>query len=210
MQHTLVLDQPAPGSQLAQAGLGCLVVADHPSPVVDRDEQRPAVEVAGTGDGVDLESGPRRVGHVDGVAVVHDAFEDGERSYPHPVDEFARSLADAIEHAVPGWAARVLEPHGVDAAPVATAMLRDLMPALTAAQANPLHLLRSVAVPHLTAALRDAGVPPVARDEFSIERFPDDVYDLSPATWSDVDESLVDPGIAWGAAKAFAHKQAHS
>ena len=104
----------------------------------------------------------------------------------------------------------MLEPHGVDAAPVAAAMLADLMPALRAGQANPLHLLRSVAVPHLTAALGDAGVAPVERDEFSVDRFPDDVYDLSPATWSDVDESLVDPGITWGAAKAFAHKQAHS
>ena len=104
----------------------------------------------------------------------------------------------------------MLAPHGVDAAPVAAAMLADLMPALAAARANPLHLLRSVAVPHLTAALRDAGVAAVRRDEFAVDRFPDDVYDLSPATWSDVDESLVDPGIAWGAAKAFAHKQAHS
>jgi hypothetical protein len=28
------------------------------------------------------------------------------------------------------------------------------------------------------------------------------VYDLSPATWGDVDESLQEPGLIWGAWKA--------
>ncbi len=47
------------------------------------------------------------------------------------------------------------------------------------------------------------------RDKFSTERFPDDDYDLTPATWSDLDPSLLDLGITWGAAKAFVHKQRH-
>ena len=40
------------------------------------------------------------------------------------------------------------------------------------------------------------------RDEFEERAFPDDVYRLSPATWSDVDPSLHEPGIIWGAYKA--------
>jgi hypothetical protein len=49
----------------------------------------------------------------------------------------------------------------------------------------------------------------VERDKFSRERFPDDVYDLTPATWSDVDPALQELGITWGAAKAFVHKLRH-
>jgi hypothetical protein len=66
---------------------------------------------------------------------------------------------------------------------------------------NPLAILRR-AVRYPTAVLRDAGVPPVRRDEFKERAFPDDVYDLAPATWKDVDESLQEPGIVWGAWKA--------
>ncbi len=66
---------------------------------------------------------------------------------------------------------------------------------------NPLGVLRA-AVVHPTAVLAAAGVPPVRRDPFAEEAFPDDCYDLSPATWSDVDASLHEPGIIWGAWKA--------
>jgi hypothetical protein len=45
-------------------------------------------------------------------------------------------------------------------------------------------------------------VPPIRRSEFDRETFPDDVYGLSPATWSDIDESVHDPGLFWGAWKA--------
>jgi hypothetical protein len=66
---------------------------------------------------------------------------------------------------------------------------------------NPLAILRS-AVRYPTAVLRDAGVPPVRRDEFKEHAFPDDIYDLAPATWKDIDESLQEPGIVWSAWKA--------
>lgn len=66
---------------------------------------------------------------------------------------------------------------------------------------NPLAILRA-AVAHPTAVLAAAGVPPVVRDEFAERAFPDDVYDLSPASFADVDPSLHDPGLVWGAAKA--------
>lgn len=33
--------------------------------------------------------------------------------------------------------------------------------------------------------------------------FPDDVYHLGPATWSDIDAALHEPGLTWGAWKAM-------
>jgi hypothetical protein len=68
-------------------------------------------------------------------------------------------------------------------------------------RANPLDILRS-AVGGPTAVLRAAGAQPVARDRFAEERFPNDVFDLTPATWADIDESLAEPGLTWGAWKA--------
>ena len=76
---------------------------------------------------------------------------------------------------------------------------------------TPLAIIRDVAVPLLTSTLQSMGAPvPDGRDPFLRERFPDDVYALTPAGWADVDESLVAPGIAWGAAKAWTHKARHS
>jgi hypothetical protein len=66
---------------------------------------------------------------------------------------------------------------------------------------NPLAILRD-AVRYPTALLQEAGIPPVQRDEFKERAFPDDVYDLAPATWKDVDPALQEPGIIWGAWKA--------
>lgn len=66
---------------------------------------------------------------------------------------------------------------------------------------TPLTVLRS-SVSYPTEVLRAAGVPPAPRDEFDERAFPSDVYRLGPAHWSDVDESLQEPGIAWGAWKA--------
>lgn len=79
-------------------------------------------------------------------------------------------------------------------------------------RSTPLAVVRDVAVPLLTSALRTGGaaVPVGDRDEFAVRHFPDDVYGLTPSSWADIDESLVSPGIAWGAAKAFVHKQRRS
>jgi hypothetical protein len=57
--------------------------------------------------------------------------------------------------------------------------------------------------------LRAAGVPPVVRDEHQERLFPEDVYDLAPANFADVDPALAEVGLAWGAAKAFEHLQRH-
>lgn len=66
---------------------------------------------------------------------------------------------------------------------------------------GPLALLRE-AVRFPTAVLAAAGVPAVSRDEFAERSFPDDVYDLSPASFADLDPELHEPGLVWGAAKA--------
>jgi hypothetical protein len=66
---------------------------------------------------------------------------------------------------------------------------------------NPLQTLRE-AVRFPTGVLRDAGVPAKVRDEFDEKINPDDVYGIGPAHWNDIDESLTEPGIVWGAAKA--------
>lgn len=66
---------------------------------------------------------------------------------------------------------------------------------------GPLALLRA-ATDHPTAVLRAAGVPPVVRDEAAVRIHPDDVYDLTPASFADVHPDLHEPGLTWGAAKA--------
>ncbi|HEX7167104.1 MAG TPA: hypothetical protein VF230_08995, partial [Acidimicrobiales bacterium] len=135
------------------------------------------------------------------------------------VQEHATALGDAIERALPGWIERSIAKlgPGVDARPAVEAALAHVLPrvrSLIAADVDeqhttPLALLRD-AVPFMTDALRAATVPPVDRDDFERDRFPDDDYGLTPASWADVDPSLVEPGIAWGAAKAWTHKRRHA
>ena len=53
--------------------------------------------------------------------------------------------------------------------------------------------------------LAQVGARPVPRDEFRERSFPDDVYDLVPGSFADVDAGLHEPGLVWGAAKAHVH-----
>ncbi len=150
------------------------------------------------------------------------AGHDGE------VEQQATALADAIEAALPAWVersvARILEEHFGRAEPELMAAAAeagrrardDVGPrvrALLAADVDeqrttPLSLLRE-AVRYPTGVLREAGVPPADRDRVQARLFPDDVYDLAPATFADLDPALAEPGIAWGAAKAYVHLQRH-
>jgi hypothetical protein len=75
---------------------------------------------------------------------------------------------------------------------------------------TPLAIVRAAAVPYPTEVLREAGVPPVQRDEMAERLFPDDLYDLTPASFADLGSELKDVGLAWGAAKAFEHKRRHA
>lgn len=151
----------------------------------------------------------------------------------HPPDDpadaaalagYAAALGDAIEAAIPGWVDRkvreVLAAQGIVAdnrvasaiAAAAAAAAADGLPRVRALLAtdvddqrsNPLGIVRSL-VRYPTGVLRSAGARPVARDDFSARTFPDDVYDLTPANFTDVDPALHEPGITWGAAKAHVH-----
>lgn len=157
----------------------------------------------------------------------------GQPDGGHPLDDpgdaaalaaHARALADAVGAAVPGWIdrsiRRVLAAQQIAVDPTLDRRIRqaaaeagaeggrrvrDLLATDVDAQAaNPLAVLRSV-VRHATQVLQAAGAHPARRDEFSERAFPDDVYDLSPATFADVDPALHEPGIVWGAAKAHVH-----
>jgi hypothetical protein len=133
------------------------------------------------------------------------------------LDALAAALADAVEAALPAWVARSVETRaGVvaadvraaaddagrrAAADVGTRVRRLLATDVDDQRGNPLAVLRE-AVRYPTEVLRAAGVAPAARDAFAERAFPDDVYDLAPATWSDIDPGLQERGIVWGAAKA--------
>ena len=144
------------------------------------------------------------------------------------MDEHGRALAEAVERALPGWvercvlrclaaAGRLPEPAvmaaTVEAGRNATAEVGAEVRALVAADIDeqattPLSIVRG-AVQYPTAVLREAGVPPVVRDRIQERLFPEDVYDLTPATFAEVDPALAEPGLVWGAAKAHAHIQRH-
>lgn len=144
------------------------------------------------------------------------------------MEDAGTALASAITVALPGWVERSIQERyvawagrstrelteaAVEAGVRAAAEVGPELQALLAAdideqRTTPLTLLRG-AVRYPTEVLRRFGVPPVARDRFTVERFPDDLYDLAPATFADVDPDLAEPGIVWGAWKAMAHKQRH-
>lgn len=134
---------------------------------------------------------------------------------------YVRDLIDAIRLVLPGWLERSVvatarRQCGNVAPELATAAremassasvlvmveLVELFDTDVDAQwTNPLSVLRA-AVRFPTEVLVAHGVPPRERDDFAVRAFPADVYGLSPATWDDVEESLREPGLIWGAWKA--------
>ena len=128
------------------------------------------------------------------------------------------TLADAVLAAVPGWVQRCVDRFAVgldagDAGRDAGAAIGPPLRALLTAdvddqRANPLAIVRD-AVRFPTAVLRAAGVEPPTRSRFDVDHFPDDPYGLVPMTWRDIDETLHEPGIVWGATKAMAHRRRH-
>ena len=140
--------------------------------------------------------------------------------------EHGRALAAGIEAALGGWVqrsvTRVLAAQGRPAGPDVLAAahregqraraelgprVRTALAADAAATANPLAIVRE-AVPYPTRVLAEAGATAVARDPRQEALFPDDPYDLTPAAFADLDESLAEPGIAWGLARAGAARKA--
>src|SRR5437763_17036252 len=61
------------------------VIAGHAGVVGHRDEEGTGVEIAVLRPGVDLQSGPARVGRDDRIAVVDDALEDGKGADLHRI-----------------------------------------------------------------------------------------------------------------------------
>jgi len=135
---------------------------------------------------------------------------------------YADALLEAVIAAIPSWVERVVGDRyrqwaerpappvvldeagraGLKAAAAIEPRLRELLTTdVDAQRTNPLAIVRS-AVRFPTAVLQAADVPPVERDAPAVAMFPDDLYDLSPATFSDLGGSVHEPGIVWGAAKA--------
>ena len=135
--------------------------------------------------------------------------------------ELATALADGVEASLGPWVeacvtrrcvewqgscppevAEAARAAGLDAAASIGPQVRALLATDPDDQrANPLQLVRR-ATAWPTAVLRDAGVPPVVRDDEAQRQFPDDDYDLTPANFADLDAGLAEAGIAWGAGKA--------
>lgn len=136
----------------------------------------------------------------------------------------AQDLLDAVDSTVGAWVERCVS----DTCAAAGVVLDDRTRALTAEAAGrcrhevvdelgrllgadvdeqrgtPLQVLRA-AVRFPTEVLAAVGVAPVERDEFDRLAFPQDRYGLTPAGFADVDASLAEHGITWGAAKAYVH-----
>lgn len=125
-----------------------------------------------------------------------------ERSVDRLVEAWTGSPPDATVRAAAEEAAR-------RAAAEVGASVRALVEAdVDAQRTTPLALLRG-AVRYPTEVLRAAGVPPVERDPVQERLLPDDIYDLNPATFADIDPALAEPGMLWGAAKALEHRRRH-
>jgi hypothetical protein len=145
------------------------------------------------------------------------------------VGAYARALADGICDALPSWVvssvtrlmtawsgevpaevASQAAAAGAAAGAEVGPRVRALLAADIDEQATtPLAIVRSAAVRYPTDVLQAAGVSPLVRDRAAEELFPDDLYDLGPASFADLDPSLADAGLRWGAAKAFEHKRRH-
>ena len=115
----------------------------------------------------------------------------------------------AVTDLMTAWAGAVPDDVVAEAERAGVAAVADVVPRLRhlvgldvdEQPTNPLAMLRG-AVTHPTAVLAAAGVPHVRRDPFDERAFPDDVYGLAPAAFADVDPSLHEPGLRWGASKA--------
>ncbi|HPU38344.1 MAG TPA: hypothetical protein PLS63_02135 [Microthrixaceae bacterium] len=142
--------------------------------------------------------------------------------------EYSVQLVDAIDAVIVDWVHRCVEgscvragrpyDQAVEAATTAAAaacrgdvgaQLQHLISLdVDDQRVTPLQVLRS-AVSYPGTVLADADVAPVDRDRFEREAFPEDLYGLTPAGFGDVDPSLAEPGLVWGAAKAHVHLRRH-
>ena len=86
------------------------------------------------------------------------------------------------------------EAAGAAAAAEVGAEVAELLAAdIDAQRENPLAVLRR-AVRYPTEVLLAARAAPPNRDDFAIDRFPDDVFDLTPASFADIPPRPASPG----------------
>ena len=146
------------------------------------------------------------------------------RAAEQELAERARELSEGITQALPGWVVSAVQSRllamspeireAAEAAGAAAAaeiggeVARLLAGDIDDQRENPLAVLRR-AVRYPTEVLIAAGAVPVERDDFAIDRFPDDIFDLTPASFGDIHPDLQSPGLTWGAAKAFVHRRRH-
>ena len=135
------------------------------------------------------------------------------------------ALLAAARRCVPGWLAREvavrlrtsperLAPEIADAVGSVAEHTLDRLATLLAMPADrqrgtPLSVFRDGAC-SLTPVLRAAGARPSSRSAADRDLLPGDDYGLAPATWADIDPSLHEPGLIWGAWKAMAVRRAHA
>jgi hypothetical protein len=143
------------------------------------------------------------------------------------MDDYGARLADVAHGTLAGWMSRLLEGRlrsaGIDPGgwragiDDASELVRDrvlgqlrrlLETDIDEQRTNPLAIVRANVGPG-TELLRRAGVPELRREPFEERAFPDDVFALGPASWADVDDALVEPGLVWGAWKAKQHLGRH-
>ncbi len=145
------------------------------------------------------------------VAVYAAALADGiEAALPGWVERSVAAIMTAWEGAVPAEVAAAAAAAGREAAVHVGPPVRALLEAdIDEQRSTPLAIVRRSAVRFPTEVLAAAAVPAVVRDDAAEELFPDDVYDLVPASFADLAPELAHLGLHWGAAKAFEHKRRH-
>jgi len=129
----------------------------------------------------------------------------------------AADLEAGLDAALPGWLRQTsktlcptVEPEALENAIAET--MAEFSPRLSAVlhadvdagAGNPLAVVRS-STARVTALLQAAGARPAARDEFDARAFPDDVFGFGPSAFADIDASLHEVGLVWGAARAHVH-----
>lgn len=137
------------------------------------------------------------------------------------MEPYAAALFEAVDQVLAGWLAtsvistairitgdcepelhRLAHQMAAQAHPIVLEELRLVLSAdVDHQRSNPLAILRR-AIRFPTNVLLQCNVPPPTRPVFEAEHFPEDLYSLGPANWSDVSESLSEPGLVWGAWKA--------
>lgn len=145
--------------------------------------------------------------------------DDGQP--PNHLGDPPGELLAAARRAIPGWLHRSVERAAARSGVAVSSLDRDelevvvdrtseriladlaelLASDIDDQRTNPLTIFRR-GLGEITGFLRRHQVPAPPVDRFVAERFPDDPYQLGPATWADVDDDLHLPGLIWGAWKA--------